>query len=724
MVRQEGERHPEHERQNNIVKVDPTTLMLDNPAGMIVNKETYEGMDAYFSPDRFEEPQVVKVRSFSSEHGEVIKLFVVDGLTRTKYAADHKGKRKLEAPDFSFDSLEVRDVTQSYLKNPRYVPPKERLENHDSLSMLQYLRAVVPPTVEHSEIAPNRMAAHFINGWDNMVGEKLSQRFSAIAALSFLKDSKIITATDKELKRSLSKEKEMVVNETPLDRARLEEQLVNMAQVIRQTKRFPSEIARAAFLLVSEESSVIGGSQVAERQVYGSLYIPQVENKLKTAYPQSSTVREQKRTEELGKSLLDASRKLQNQPERERDAVMGELLDALKDDELTYNQTIDVFTSPAPVSRYEKVRKDIHKDKLRRNYSAVFKKEQLSDTEETLIDQIGSVSNRLDENTISTMVKTVHNADNIHRQAEVFRRRLLENRDNLMRQGVSPQTIDQALSGIEETKDRMLLANTVPGLSTFINRLNDVVTNSNAKITRERSTYRTSAIVEEELKEALERSVHSFAEVGKTVSWLFDQDDIDPLNLNETRVRVRLKQLGSLNDDLRERVISGDMPINRASQLQCDRNETRTPPPTVTYRPTIRPQQPEAVTNLPAQPRPQQTEAPRQEIPVRDEMTIEDEQRAAAEIILQRNEQFTSDTRAYNRALEDIRLEKNQFTPEARRLGEETLRMLGKRLLGYNDIVQILTQQFTHLSDDNTKLREGLVELQNEIAQRDTRTGR
>lgn len=55
MARQEDEIRPGSEK-GNIRIASPTDLMRENPAALIVNKESYGRMAAHFSRDQFDPP--------------------------------------------------------------------------------------------------------------------------------------------------------------------------------------------------------------------------------------------------------------------------------------------------------------------------------------------------------------------------------------------------------------------------------------------------------------------------------------------------------------------------------------------------------------------------------------------------------------------------------------------------------------------------------------------
>src|SRR3989344_7319179 len=132
--RLEREGVPERE---DYLTMDPSILMRHNPAALIVHQESYDRMAAKFEPFAlFEPPHIVRVRTFSTEQSrETARYFVIDGMTRTKYVADHEEEISRQYPDFRF---RVKDTTSAYIRNNRIVHPEERTEEQDTLTMVQY----------------------------------------------------------------------------------------------------------------------------------------------------------------------------------------------------------------------------------------------------------------------------------------------------------------------------------------------------------------------------------------------------------------------------------------------------------------------------------------------------------------------------------------------------------------------------------------------------------
>lgn len=268
MTNIENFEHSTHENgeSGRLPRIDPTELLRHNPAAAILNRDTYRRMEGRFDPNLFEPVQVARVASYIAGHVRVVKPMVVDGLTRARYATEHKGIVFPQAPDFSFDVIEYRDVTDSYLSNPEIVSITDRREDQDALEMEHYLKAVIPATVAHADIAPDRIAAHLINGWESMVGAELSEKYSALAAISFLTDERINISTEANLRRDLSKQEKFIAGETDEERMLLQEKLLKMGAIIQESRLLhKSQVQQAAFDLVSSASDVIGGERETSR---------------------------------------------------------------------------------------------------------------------------------------------------------------------------------------------------------------------------------------------------------------------------------------------------------------------------------------------------------------------------------------------------------------------------------------------------------------------------
>lgn len=358
MERAEVNRLENGHKFNNTEWVDPAELMLDNPAALIVNREMYERMKRHFAPERLDPPQVVWVNTYSSTHGHVIRRFVVDGMTRTKFAADYKDLVFPEYPGFDLKRLMVRDVTEAQMMDPTVVPITERLEGARALTMIQYLRAVVPPTVEHSQIAPDRIAAHLINGWENIIGADLAEKFPAIAALDFFSDRNVPTANKNDLRRYLDRQGELFVDEQPLsreDRERLFNGLGDMAQILVETKLIDHKpIIESAFSLVSTKSPVIGGEKETTKQIYGLLHLPLVAAKIgQSAENNLARVR---RRDELGKTIMDLVARFAGTSQGE--TIVASVQEVLRNPDLKFEHVLVILRSDNPAQKYAEVRRD------------------------------------------------------------------------------------------------------------------------------------------------------------------------------------------------------------------------------------------------------------------------------------------------------------------------------------------------------------------------------
>ena len=546
---------PEEDKIRNIeigkiLLVNPTDLMRDNPAALIVNKESYQRIAAHFSPEQFDPPQVVRVKTYASRQGEVIRVFVIDGLTRIKFASDHQEAAVPDYPNFSLKSIPIKEVTNSLLKNPLVVLPEERKENQQALTMIQYLRAVIPPTVEHSEIAPDRIAAHLINGWGNMVGKDLSRKFSALAALSFFDNPRVPTATDEMLHKFLESQVELVAWETKEERIKIQNALLEMGSIIRQSKLFKEQVVQAAFIHVTADSSVIGGEKEAQKQIYGLLHIPEVEKKITQAFSQIGE-REEKRFQ-LGKIISQAFNKFA--PLHDGQRTIDTLHKVLKDPNLDFSHVVDVFNSLNPSEQYDQVRQEINRDKLTRYYLRNQNKDKLTELESLLIDRFGKKI-FLEEGELPMYTSTIKDIDVMLRKAGDFCNRLKEKHEELLKNGVEPQIIDGAYQNINSLYQEIFDSVQSRQLaSRKTKELEKIISDAEKRIFQPVKIHKIYEIIEDVYSK--EPKTEHWPEFKTHIfNFLHQEEGIDLSS--EEQVRKKLMKLKTLNKETQSAVVKG-----------------------------------------------------------------------------------------------------------------------------------------------------------------------
>lgn len=664
MARPEEDRRPNSEN-GNIRLANPTGLMGDNPAALIVNRKSYERMAAHFFVDQFNYPQVVRVSIFSSEHGEVVREFILDGMTRTKFVVDNQEAITQEHPDFRFA---VRDVTASALQNTTIVPVEERVEDRQTLTILQYLRAVVPPTVEHFQIAPHRIAALLIDGWGNMVGEDLSRRYSAITALSLLGNQRINIATDNGLRKDLARQPRIMVGETTDDRVRLQQALIEMAQIIRQARLNRQEVARSAFLLVSAESSVIGGKREARRQIYGLLHTPEVESKLDAAFPNISE-REQMKNQ-LGQFITDSFKRANVTPNRNE--IVGVLNEALRDPNLNFNNIIDVFTSQEPIKRCDEVREEMNRDRLAKNYMSTRKVAELNDVEKQLIARLGGRT-RLYDADIQGLTRAIRTADTVLQRAEQFKTHVTSSRDELLASGASVQLLDEALPRIEAIQREVTTSTSLQEITRKNQELTDTINEVTRRINTQITIHRIGEIVDEfggdKFKEGYGPQART--DIIGLVTGEFRQINDN----NQTQIRQRVRELAGLDLDLVLRIKSGGITLKVALQRQREK-----------YKPA----QPIAPAAVPL-------------------INVETPRRDKLNILLDNIE----------RGLNDVDLKPQEVTEAEKQRLDRVIRRLGQIDFGHPNTPYVMTELYPRLQEEVRKLREEATSAERERADRD-----
>lgn len=702
---------PEAPRSENLLFVNPQDLIQDNPAALIVNRESYDLIRAAFSPQRFDAPQVARVATYSKNGNghQVIKLIIIDGNTRTYAVAEHMEEIAAAYPDFDFH---VRDVTDSLLANPKVVHPGERVAGQQALTMVQALRAIVPPTVEHSQIAPDRIAAHLINGWENMVGRELSASFSAIAALSLLRNPNVSLATENLLRQALSRQKQIMAGETKEERKVLEDALLEMGSIIKQTKLIKERITESAFILVASGSAVIGGERESLKQIYGLLHTPSVEQKLDP----SMGVREQMRSE-LGELITQAFKRFATDPNREQiiNNVLGQ---AIRDPRLTYDQVKSVLSAINPGEAYDAIKRDINSERLSHAYCSTLRRSDLTEAELKLLDNLGRKT-YLEDRDVSSLVRAVSNAVSMVDKVRGFRNSLSAQREALIKTGVKAQTLEEAIAVLSKADEATFSVFTPQTLSVRLNDLRTAAEGVQRKINREIAVYKTGRLVDGAFGSQLQTE-HGSLVKARIVAYLVSEfPQID--SSNESLVYLRAGQLSQLDGDILAKVLSGELRFQAALRQQKEKEEIQgLSAPAVPAREEPRRFSPQQTINPAA--REERPTPP--SVPIKEEQLLMDKQQAEERRKKLGNERLSYATRAYLTALDRIDLDKEELSPEVRQEVRTLLRKLGRIFTGHPDIARIIEEDYPRLLRESITAREAKLHQEEEDASKDKRTGR
>ncbi len=715
--RVEGDGRPSPE-DRNIRVADPMDLMRKNPAALIVNQISYGQMVAHFSPIQFEPPQVVKVITFSPEQGVVTIDCILDGMTRTKVVADNKDNPAVIPHNFQFT---VKDVTGEVLQNPAIVPVGERVGRQEALTMLQYLRAVINPTIVHSQIAPDRIAAHLVNGWVNMVGESIARKYSALSALSLLGNPRINIATEDGLKKDLERQPRLMAGETLEERVKLRASLVEMAAVIRQTGLVRQEVARSAFILVGTDSDVIGGAKEARRQIYGLLHTPEVDRKLEVAFSNDSE-REQMR-DQLGQFISDSFRKVATN--YNRDEVMTVLGMALRDQNLNFAQVIGVFSDLDPIKQYDKVREDLNVDRLTKRYKEAQKVQELTKLEAVLVEGLGRKT-ILSDPDIQNLIRTIRASGTVYQRAELIKSQLTTNRHQLIASGVRAQTVDESLSTIELVQKEMTEINTSESLAKVNQKLISAMDEINRRMNTQVSMHKVGEMIDQTSGDRLKAGYGPQVKADIVGLVVGEFRNID--NNNQSQVRVRVRQLLSLDPDLVFKVKAGEVRLSVALDQQNKRGIIVVQP---AIQQVVTPSE-SAVEKKGAEVAPgfenprfsgRTYGAPRLVEQARPEEAIIDPTMLNEQRKITNREKLRRLLQNIVSGLRDVDLEPKDITETERTALDEVIRRLGQLDFDHPDTPRVMRSHFQDLEEIN-RLREELIARDREATDSDTRTGR
>jgi len=269
-----------------LVQLNPLTELL-NP----VSYETNFGAGGKkFQPNSFDSIQVVWVQVTPGRK----ELLIKDGNHRASVVDENFDEIRSKYPNFQ---VVVRDVTSDHLEDkqpnspPKPAPIPEELvinasayEYPPAITTRQYMAITVDAMKLQKEILPLRVAALVMKRWNNIVGDELEEKFSGLAALTYLENPDIAHASEEDLDAYLKKQPQFFSGDTSQERIKLRNGLMTMASVIKDHGVAPSEAANSAFVILSMQGEGIGGPDAVKKQIAGILHLPVVLKKLQTGY--------------------------------------------------------------------------------------------------------------------------------------------------------------------------------------------------------------------------------------------------------------------------------------------------------------------------------------------------------------------------------------------------------------------------------------------------------
>ncbi len=527
---------------SGLMWVDPADLVKNSLASTIPNWESYREMEEQFDPNIFDVVHIVWV-NFASDRGMDRRLCPKDGHTRTRFAFSHREKGIPGNPNF-FKKIKCIDRTSAVLG----------LEKHDpkaTLSISQYIACVVEHTVVHKAIAPKRLAAHLITGWEGLVGNQLAKRFPALSALNLLYDPKIPLASLPQLAHFLEKQSQLITGENTRERAKIHQALLDYAQILRQSVPFRSEIVHAAFLLVAEHSPSIGGGAEARKQIYGLVCMPEVVAKLEATFPDKSgktvqRIHEQTRLAEcIGQTLV------KHRDGHDFESAVMVMMQVLKDSDLDYKTTLSVLMSDQPVAKYDEARRENNMQKLRKIYTEGQNKTQLSLLEQRMIEILGRKTHLTVD---SSLVESIRRANSVIEKADTLKAKIVESEEQLRKSGVNVGELNERLSLLERRKKEIINSDNPATICqkadevSLINRSLEGVIN---RAVEPANKTKTPTFEIKRISDSLERN-RQLREAATIFKEQLDDSKLKPSNLsaeNRTILKSILDKINSLLED-------------------------------------------------------------------------------------------------------------------------------------------------------------------------------
>ncbi|OGM33469.1 hypothetical protein A2803_04715 [Candidatus Woesebacteria bacterium RIFCSPHIGHO2_01_FULL_44_21] len=541
--RSKGKEHKE------IIHIPVEELAKDNPQIETPNPTSYDDMVTSFAPGLFDSIKVARV-DFVEQGQMVSRWGIVDGNSKTKFAYDH-GK------EHGITELECYDATQELLRNPRIADRPGIKKN--SLSINEYLRAVIPPTREHRDIAARRIAGHITQGWDGLVGQDISREFTASAALSLLNDPRISTSTEFLLARSISKLDTIISNETEEKRQIIQQALVEMNYILQESQLRPGAVYKEIFILVASKDPMIGGAKQALHQMHGVLNLPAFQSKL-DELGQRDIATQKITQDKLANLALETMSRLEK---GNQDPSLIPTI--LLDQNLTLEETSEVISSEQVAIRYDEVRQAKRRKDITQSYSELKGSASISDLELELISRFSEINLKREQ--FKDVAKVIHKTSTTVNNVTNLLLHIESEQDSLTERGVKQTTLDKVGEVLSDNLQNLAASQSHHQLRLRENELNTAYQESLEAIQRDRVIVKTQAQIDSLIRPRLANSFRpevTAALEKRTFLYLMAHTGEEINNI--------VPQLIDLDIDLLVRVVDGSVTLQHAKNLQNGRN--------------------------------------------------------------------------------------------------------------------------------------------------------
>lgn len=665
---------------------DPEELLRHNPAGQIVNIRSIQQMEGKFVPDLFHPLAVARVATHEGE----VEYLVCDGLNRLYYAASHKNDTFPEKPGFTLNPVRAYDATDAYLANPAIVRQSEHPAGLNALTLQEYVRAVLPTTAVHVEIAPQRIAAHLIRAWGNIVGVEVANRFSLLAALEYLDSGR--------------RERVFFADQTPQDAEAVAKALRELNQLLSEHRISSSEVKRDAFMLVANQSQIIGGERVALREVQGLIYHPVFAKKIRDQYP---LVGDQERLraqfgEEIARLLKERYTTSEYNIDFARDVLLEPRFDLGETGEI-------LIVAGNPRSARDELYKRKNYEFLLNEFRRVHGASEPSELAVQMIESIGrTVDVRYNPR---EAVGTIHEAEVVGNEARRYLHELQTTREQLVQSGVDPQRVDQYVGFLEEELKIISSRRSVYTLKEAAGKLKEMVSGIRHDIRKQQCQHWVANFVR----------ANSESEQAGMVPFLIRRHDLINVSYEQqgAQIRATLRQFSLLDSDLQHDVLIGLSRLDSAIRRQSQRR-------VVKPAPAVRVDQ-----SSPAEARTLQRDVAQdigqrplaQQVPVPAELTLVID-KAEVERRRQRinNERLKSLAEEAKIRIGEIDLDPKEYDLTTLQVLKDLIKLLGQKLVEHPDILRT-HKEWKEYKNREIKERETRVIDDLEQSQRETRTG-
>lgn len=528
-----------------------------------------------------------------------------------------------------------------------------------------------------------------------MIGEDIAKKFSLLAALE----------------HELSHQKPIFfASQTPKEADVITRALEELGSLFTEHQLSVWDIRQEAYMLIANQSQIIGGEISALREIQGLMYHPEVERKLVILFPDANE--REKRRVQVGRNLVAWFRQ-SSQPARS----LRIATDVILHKDINADEADEIFKAANPEAAMDELFKKKNYEALLAAFKHASQTDEVSEVAEGLIGSMGRTI-RIDYS-VPAAITALQAAEQIGILVRsYYNDELMISGDQLIQSGVDPEKIDQYRKTLKDAYNNLYGKRAPHTLKEVTEQLQAVMGQIKKDIRKQQCQHWVGNFVREQSGSVEAGLVHFLIRHLNLLS--------NPYEMQGAQIKEALAQLNRLDVDLRHEVLIGLCRLTEATKRQNSRQlaiaSQVSPIPSHTQlsnTSAARTQKP-VEAHLPSVAEPASTKPSVSDI----DISIAINQQEAERLRIKTNNEIIAQlAQTAKTRIADIDLDPGEYDQTTLKSLQDLVKFLGTKLVGHLDILRT-HQEWKDYQEQEIQGRKAAIENDLEKAQHDTRTGR